>query len=134
MDELAQTDRETREWLRDLDNFGLPPPQRHLNTAEEIIVNGYDSGSKKSPPASAEQRRSASTDAHTVVSSRSNGVTQANSNNAYKEFVSGDANDPVFLEKVRKFQLINSHPYANKSHVETTKVCVCLMKLYDNKC
>uniref|UniRef100_A0A914VR91 Uncharacterized protein n=1 Tax=Plectus sambesii TaxID=2011161 RepID=A0A914VR91_9BILA len=119
MDELAQTDRETQEWLRDLDNFGMPPPQRHLNTAEEIVVNGYDSGDKKKSAVPAEKREITSVNTNSVAS-RSNGVAKANSN-THKDFVTGDANDPVFLEKVRKFQLINSHPYANKSRIETTK-------------
>ena len=44
------------------------------------------------------------------------GIPNSNS----EDFVISDVSDPIFLEKVRKFQLSN-HPYA-KGSVETSKV------------
>lgn len=35
--ELYKQEIETRAWLRDLDNFGRPPPPKHLPKDERLI-------------------------------------------------------------------------------------------------
>lgn len=92
MDELAE---QTRNWMNDLDNFGLPPPPKTLYATN--IDNDVDNSS-------------------------CNVSTTINNKQTKHEFTNNDANDPVFLDKVRKFQQTPAHPYASPVHVETTKV------------